>query len=107
MTATLRSPFCRPSKNALFEIDQALNRIKNGGYGICELTGKPIPRPRLDALPWTRFTVEAQRQIEREGRAPRARLGEFASIQDGSGTESGEDQEAVEKPPNASHDNAR
>jgi len=30
-------------------------------------TGKPIPRTRLEAIPWTRFTVQAQAQLERDG----------------------------------------
>src|SRR5438045_209233 len=39
-------------QNALFEIDEALGRIRNGSYGICELTGKKIKVERLEALPW-------------------------------------------------------
>src|SRR5512146_155707 len=50
------------AQNALYEIDQALNRILNGSYGICELTGKPIQTGRLKAIPWTRFCAEAQAQ---------------------------------------------
>jgi RNA polymerase-binding protein DksA len=51
----------------LSEIEEALDRIEAGRYGICELTGKEIPRERLDAVPWTRFTVEAETQIEQQG----------------------------------------
>jgi len=54
-------------QEALYEIEEALKRIEKGTYGICELTGKPIPKARLDAIPWTRFTVEAQAQLEKEG----------------------------------------
>src|SRR2546423_555184 len=42
-------------QNALFEIDQALRRIRDGTYGVCEATGQPIPPDRLAAIPWTRF----------------------------------------------------
>lgn len=56
---------------ALFEIDAALERIRDGTYGVCELTGQPIPPERLQAIPWTRFTAEAERQLEAEGRMPR------------------------------------
>src|SRR5258706_11598462 len=42
-------------QNALYEIDQALRRIRDGTYGICEATAQPIPPDRLDAVPWTRF----------------------------------------------------
>lgn len=54
-------------QDIIYEIDEAIRRIENNTYGICELTGKPIPKARLDAIPWARFTVEAQAQLEREG----------------------------------------
>ena len=53
-------------QNALFEIDQAIHRIRDGSYGICEATGQPIPPDRLDAIPWTRFTREVEERLERE-----------------------------------------
>jgi RNA polymerase-binding protein DksA len=53
-------------QNALFEIDQALRRMRDGTYGICEATGKPIPAERLDAIPWTRFIREVEEQLEKE-----------------------------------------
>ncbi|HEY0792784.1 MAG TPA: TraR/DksA family transcriptional regulator [Chthoniobacterales bacterium] len=52
------------------EIDAALGRIEGGTYGKCELTGKAIPADRLDAIPWTRYTAEAEEQLEKEGKAP-------------------------------------
>jgi RNA polymerase-binding transcription factor DksA len=52
------------------EVNEALSRIEQGTYGRCELTGKPIPADRLGAIPWTRFTAEAEAQLEREGQAP-------------------------------------
>jgi len=51
----------------LDEVNQALARIENGSYGVCELTGKPIGRDRLQAIPWTRFSVAAERQLESRG----------------------------------------
>jgi DnaK suppressor protein len=53
-------------QDALYEIDQALRRIELGTYGICEMSGKPIPRARLEAIPFARFTVECQSQLERQ-----------------------------------------
>jgi RNA polymerase-binding transcription factor DksA len=47
-------------QDALYEIEQALNRIRKGTYGICEMTGKRIEPARLEAIPWTRFSVEAE-----------------------------------------------
>jgi RNA polymerase-binding transcription factor DksA len=54
----------------LDEVNQALSRIESGTYGKCELTGKAIPADRLKAIPWTRFSKEAEEQLEREGNAP-------------------------------------
>lgn len=46
------------------EIDNALMRIENKTYGICEGTGKPIPKARLKVRPWARYRVEYARKIE-------------------------------------------
>jgi len=53
----------------LREIDDALKRIENGTYGICEGTGKPIPKARLEAQPWARYCVEYARMLE-QGKVP-------------------------------------
>ena len=55
------------------EIDDAIERIKQGTYGTCEVTGRPIPHARLMAVPFTRYTVEGQRELERQRRAQRRR----------------------------------
>jgi RNA polymerase-binding transcription factor DksA len=60
-------------QDALYEIDQALKRIELGTYGKCEMSGKPIPRARLEAIPFARFTVECQSQLERQSKASRVR----------------------------------
>lgn len=52
-------------RRMLKEIDDALDRITQGVYGLCEGTGKPIPRARLDAQPWARYCVEYARMIEK------------------------------------------
>jgi RNA polymerase-binding protein DksA len=46
-------------------IDEALDRIENGTYGICEGTGKPIPKARLEAIPWARYCVEYAWSLEK------------------------------------------
>src|SRR5690606_11675179 len=51
-------------KDKLFEIDCALQRIRNGVYGFCELTGRPIPPDRLRAVPWTRYSLAAAADTE-------------------------------------------
>ncbi len=45
-------------RTQLIEIDQALSRIENGTYGICEETEEPIELERLFAVPWTRLSIE-------------------------------------------------
>ena len=60
-------------QDALYEIDEALKRIEIGTYGKCEMSGKPIPRARLEAIPFARFTVECQSQLEKQSRASRIR----------------------------------
>lgn len=52
------------------EIDDALKRIDDGTYGICELTGKPIKADRLEELPWARYSIEAARELERRANLP-------------------------------------
>jgi DnaK suppressor protein len=60
-------------QDALYEIDQALKRIELGTYGVCEMSGKAIPRARLEAIPCARFTVECQSQLEKQNIASRVR----------------------------------
>jgi RNA polymerase-binding transcription factor DksA len=67
-------------QDALYEINEALKRIERDSYGICELTGKSIPKARLNAIPWARFTVEAQAQLERDGAVGHKRLGKLGSV---------------------------
>ncbi|HEY3901833.1 MAG TPA: TraR/DksA C4-type zinc finger protein [Chthoniobacter sp.] len=61
-------------QDALYEIEEAIKRIDLGTYGICEMSGKPIAHPRLEALPFARYTVECQSQIEKQGKVTRARV---------------------------------
>src|SRR6478672_5168505 len=67
-------------QDAIYEIEEALKRIEKNTYGVCELTGKPIPRSRLEAIPWTRFTVQAQAQLEKDGALRQRRLGALGSV---------------------------
>ena len=85
-------------QDAIYEIEEALRRIEKNTYGICELTGKSIPKARLEAIPWTRFTVEAQAQLEREGALRQKRLGALGSVDSPGAAEADEDEEADEKP---------
>ena len=84
-------------QDAIYEIEEALKRIEKNTYGICELTGKPIPRTRLEAIPWTRFTVQAQAQLEREGALRQRRLGALGTVDAVGITEAEEEDEPEEK----------
>ena len=53
-------------QDALQEIQAALERIADGSYGICGLSGKRIPQARLEAIPFARLTVECQSKWEQE-----------------------------------------
>ena len=66
-------------QEGLYEIDVALERIDQGTYGVCELTGQLIPWKRLEAIPWTRFSLEAEKQ---SAHATHPRLGPRGIIQE-------------------------
>lgn len=86
-------------QDAIYEIEEALKRIEKNTYGICELTGKPIPKARLEAIPWTRFTVQAQAQLEREGALRQRRLGALGTVDSvGVNEVEAEEEEPEEKP---------
>ncbi|MGJ8641064.1 MAG: TraR/DksA family transcriptional regulator [Opitutaceae bacterium] len=55
-------------QDALNEIEEAIQRIKDGNYGVCEVTGNPIPKERLEAVPFARFSVEGQAEYEKNKR---------------------------------------
>ncbi|MEH7180655.1 TraR/DksA family transcriptional regulator [Neobacillus vireti] len=54
------------ANNLLEEVNEALERIKTGTYGVCVDTGEPISFERLKALPYAKRTVEAQKEHETE-----------------------------------------
>lgn len=67
-------------QNALYEIEQALTRIRSGMYGKCELTGEAIAPERLKAIPWTRYSTRAERDLEKRGRTEKTKLGALKSV---------------------------
>lgn len=58
-------------KETLKEIDAAIERIFSGTYGVCEITGKPILLQRLESIPYVRYSLEGQKQMEEVARARR------------------------------------
>lgn len=49
----------------LRQIERALEKIDEESYGVCDVTGKQIPKARLDAVPYATMTVEAQEMMEK------------------------------------------
>jgi RNA polymerase-binding transcription factor DksA len=70
-------------QEALSEIDAAIKRIFDGTYGICEMTAKPISKERLLAVPFTRHSAEAQKQIERNRHHSRTQAGLLGEGEEG------------------------
>ena len=67
-------------QEALTEIDAAIKRVHDGSYGVCEITQKPIAKERLLAVPFTRYTAEAQKDLERNRHRSRTQAGLFGEL---------------------------
>ncbi|MEI6279047.1 MAG: TraR/DksA C4-type zinc finger protein, partial [Verrucomicrobiae bacterium] len=80
-------------QDSLYEIDEALKRVESGSYGVCEVSGKSIPHIRLEALPFTRYTVECQADIEKRARYSRIRqpIASLFGLGEDEGSESDDD----------------
>ena len=72
-------------QEALSEIEAAIKRVHNGTYGICEATQKPIAKERLLAVPFTRYSTEAKKQVERHSHRAVQRGGLFGDGTDEEG----------------------
>jgi RNA polymerase-binding transcription factor DksA len=78
-------------QEALSEIDAAIKRIHDGTYGICEVTAKPIAKERLLAVPFTRYSAEAQKDLERNRHRTRSQPGLFGELGEEGGKITDED----------------
>tara|TARA_B100000749_G_scaffold171668_1_gene132244 strand:+ start:96 stop:806 length:711 start_codon:yes stop_codon:yes gene_type:complete len=67
-------------QDVIYEIEEALKRIEKETYGTCEITGKLIPQTRLNAIPWTRFRVDTQSELEQYGVLQNRSLGRLGTI---------------------------
>lgn len=76
------------------EVLEAIQRIERGTYGICEITGEAIPADRLETIPWTRYSLGGQTQLEQAGLARRSALPALAGLTD----TQPEDSESEEEP---------
>jgi RNA polymerase-binding transcription factor DksA len=88
-------------QHALYEVDDALNRIRIGTYGICVETGKAISAARLRAVPWTRFAKAAKARLEGKDAHSCPRLGALGSVRAAltGDLEESESEEAKQVPP--------
>ena len=86
-------------QDALYEIEEAIKRVDAGTYGTCEMSGKPIAHARLEALPFARYTVECQSQLEKQKRINRTRtpVTSLFGLTDDEGGD-GEEEEATPEP---------
>ena len=79
-------------QEALGEIDAAIKRIKDGSYGVCEITQEAIARDRLLAVPFTRYSAKAQKELERNRHRSRTQAGILGEMgEDGAPSSSNED----------------
>ena len=86
-------------QDSLYEIDEALKRVLAGSYGICEMSSKPIPHQRLEVLPFTRYTVECQAEIEKRNRYSNIRqpVTSLFGLNDDEGSDSDDDDSSNDK----------
>ena len=84
-------------QDALYEIDEALKRIDLGSYGSCELCEKSIPHARLEAIPFARYTVDCQSQLEKQNKMMRVRqpVTSLFGLTDEEGGGDGEEEESA------------
>ena len=61
--------FASTEGRLLMEVNDALRRLYNGAYGVCEMCDKPISRIRLEAMPYTRMCVSCKEKEEKAGRS--------------------------------------
>ena len=96
-------------QDALYEVNEALNRILNGTYGVCEETGDAIPAARLRAIPWARFSIAVEDRLEKKGAIPQTGVRQAATVRGNGRVWLGPEEEAEEteeKPPAPPKDEA-
>lgn len=84
----ISSQLAEVESRELANIENALDRMKAGSYGLCEVCSGKIPLARLNALPYATMCIECQRELERSGGAGHGRRAEADEI--GEETVSGE-----------------
>jgi RNA polymerase-binding transcription factor DksA len=81
------------TQEVLYEVVGALQRIERGVYGICEITGEQIEAARLEAIPWARYSLRGQNELEQGGHGRRTGIPALQSVEaEASDAEDGEDE---------------
>jgi RNA polymerase-binding transcription factor DksA len=80
------------TQDLIFEVLAALRRLERGTYGICEITGKPIEPDRLEALPWARYSIEGQQDLEKNGLARKTIFPSLSPLSADTNTDETEDE---------------
>ena len=62
---TINFEISNQGSNILRQVERALEKIDEGTYGVCDITGKEIPMKRLEAVPYATMTVDAQEKYEK------------------------------------------
>jgi DnaK suppressor protein len=75
----ISSQLAEVESRELANIENALERMKGGKYGLCEVCNGRIPMARLNALPYATMCIECQRELERSGGAGRRETAELPS----------------------------
>jgi RNA polymerase-binding transcription factor DksA len=79
----------------IVDVLDAIRRIEKGTFGVCEITGEPISAERLNSVPWARYSLEGQQQMEQGGWARRTALPSLQGLTEieaaNSETEAGEE----------------
>ena len=81
------------NQQSISEVVEAIRRIEKGTYGRCEMTGEPIEAERLRAIPWTRYSLPGQTELEKAGLGRKHALPRLEALNDTDPTEGQEEDE--------------
>lgn len=85
------------TQEVLFEVVEAIRRIERGVYGVCELTGEPIEPARLRAIPWARYSLRGQDEMEKNGLGRKSALPVLDAVSEAAPDEDGTKAEEEEE----------
>ncbi len=91
----LNSQLAEVESRELASIENALERMRVGQYGLCEGCDNKIPFARLSALPYATLCIECQRVAERDGTAPGMEFMDWGRLVDGGGGAGGDDLNSI------------